>query len=205
MKKTIILLGSVLIIFFGACSKNSSNNNQYLQPHDANVMMDTMHAIMNRMEAMAMSHDPEIDFAKMMTMHHEGAISMANMELKTGKNDSLKRIAQKIIKEQQMEIQQFKTILASLTVDNMDMDYMMEQMAGMKKMDAAMDVQLVTGDTDNDFATLMMVHHQSAIDDASGYLHHGNNVQLKTIANNIIKSQTMEIQELGNWLKANRR
>ena len=51
----------------------------------------------------------------------------------------------------------------------------------------------------------MMVHHQSAIDDASGYLHHGNNAQLKTIANNIVNSQTMEIQELGNWLKANRR
>ena len=204
MKKTIIILGSTLIILVGACSK-SSNKNQYLQAHDANIMMDTMHAVMNRMEAMTMSHDPEIDFAKMMTMHHEGAISMANMELKAGKNDSLKRIAQKIITEQQMEIQQFKSILASLKADNMDMDYMKEQMDGMKKMDAAMDVQLITGDTDNDFATLMMVHHQSAIDDASGYLHHGNNAQLKTIANNIVNSQTMDIQELGNWLKTNRR
>ena len=54
MKKSIIILGSVLIILVGACSK-SSNKNQYLQPHDANVMMDTMHAIMNRMETMTMS------------------------------------------------------------------------------------------------------------------------------------------------------
>ncbi|MBC7508672.1 MAG: DUF305 domain-containing protein [Ferruginibacter sp.] len=205
MKKTVIILGSILIILIGACSKNSNNNNQYLQPHDANVMMDTMHAMITRMDAMTMTHDPEIDFAKMMTMHHEGAISMATVEIKLGKNDSLKRTAQKIITEQQKEIQQFKTILASLTVDNMDMEYMREQMEGMKKMDAIMDVQLVTGDIDNDFATLMMVHHQSAIDDASGYLHHGNNIQLKAIANNIIKSQTMEIQELGTWLKANRR
>ena len=204
MKNTIIIIGSILVLFIGACSK-SSDKNQYLQSHDANVMMDTMHAVMSRMEAMVMTHDPEIDFSKMMTMHHEGAISMANMELKSGKNDSLKRIAQKIITDQQKEIQQFKTILASLTVDNMDMEYMKEQMDGMKKMDAAMDVQLITGDIDNDFATLMMVHHQSAIDDASGYLHHGNNTQLKTIANNIIKSQTMEIQELGAWIKTNRR
>ena len=204
MKNTIIIIGSILVLFISACSKRSDKN-QYLQPHDANVMMDTMHAVMRKMEAMTMTHDPEIDFAKMMTMHHEGAISMANMELKSGKNDSLKRIAQKIITDQQKEIQQFKTILASLTVDNMDMDYMMEQMDGMKKMGSVMDVQLITGDIDNDFATLMMVHHQSAIDDASGYLHHENNAPLKTIANNIIKSQTMEIQELGNWLKANRR
>ncbi len=204
MKKIVIILGSLLVILIGACSKNS-NNNQYLQPHDVNLMMDSMHAMMSRMENMPMTNDPEIDFSKMMMMHHQGAINMANVELRSGKNDSLKRIAQKIISEQQKEIQQFQSILASLTVNNMDMDYMMEQMEGMKKMDASMDVQLITGDIDNDFATLMMIHHQSAIDNASGYLHHGNNAELKTIANNIIKSQTMEIEELGNWLKANRR
>ena len=57
MKKSIIILGSVLVIFFGAYSK-SSNKNQYLQPHDTNIMMDTMHAVMNRMETMTMSNDP---------------------------------------------------------------------------------------------------------------------------------------------------
>lgn len=132
-------------------------------------------------------------------------MNMANVQLQEGKNDSLKRTAQKIIRDQQMEIQQFQTILATLKKDNTDMEYTMEQMEGMKKMDKAIDVQLITGDIDNDFATLMIWHHQSAIDDASGYLHHGNNAQLKTIANNIIKVQTMEIQELSDWLIANRR
>ncbi len=85
------------------------------------------------------------------------------------------------------------------------MEYMMEQMDGMKKMGKAIDVELITGNIDNDFATLMIWHHQSAIDDASGYLHHGNNEDLKTMANKIIKTQTMEIQELADWLKANKR
>ena len=205
MKKNIFVLGSAVVMMLAACTKTNSNNNQYLQPHDANLMMDTMHAMMNRMEAMAMTNDPEIDFTKMMMMHHQGAISMANVELKSGSNDSLKRTATKIINEQQKEIAQFQTILASIKVDNMDMDYMMEQMDAMKKMDKAIDVQLITGNIDNDFATLMIWHHQSAIDNASGYLHHGNNAQLKTIANNIIKAQTMEIGELSDWLKANKR
>lgn len=204
MKKTLFVFGSAVVLLITACTKENDNN-QYLQPHDDNRMMDTMHAIMDRMEAMTMTQDPEIDFAKMMIMHHQGAINMANVQLQDGKNDSLKRTSQKIITEQQMEIQQFQAILATLTVDNMDMEYTMEQMEGMKKMDKAIDVQLITGDIDNDFATLMIWHHQSAIDDASGYLHHGNNAQLKTIANNIIKAQTMEIQELSDWLIANKR
>lgn len=204
MKKIVFVLGSAVVIMFAACTK-SNDNNQYLQPHDANQMMDTMHAMMSRMMAMPKTNDPEIDFVKMMVMHHQGAINMANVELQSGKNDSLKRTAQKIITEQQAEIVQFNTILASLTVDNTDAAFSMEQMDNMAKMGKAADVQLITGDTDNDFATLMMVHHQSAIDNASAYLHHGNNAQLKTMATNIVTSQTMEIQELADWLKANKR
>lgn len=136
MKKTIFVLGSAVALLLAACSKESATG-LVLQNHDANRMMDTMHAIMNRMESMTMTNDPEIDFAKMMTMHHQGAINMANVELQSGSNDSLKRTAQKIISEQQKEIQQFQTILSTLTVDNMDMDYMMEQMDGMKKMGKA--------------------------------------------------------------------
>ena len=204
MKKILFLFAGAVVLLITACTKDNDNN-QFLQSHDDNRMMDTMHAIMDRMMAMPMTNDPEIDFAKMMIMHHQGAMNMANVQVQEGKNDSLKRTAQKIIRDQQMEIQQFQTILATLIVDNTDMEYTMEQMEGMKKMDKAIDVQLITGDIDNDFATLMIWHHQSAIDDASGYLHHRNNAQLKTIANNIIKAQTMEIQELSDWLIANRR
>lgn len=204
MKKTVFVIGSAVVIMFAACTK-SNDNNQYLQPHDANRMMDTMHAMMSRMESMTMTNDPEIDFVKMMMMHHQGAVSMANVELQSGSNDSLKRTAQKIITEQQAEITQFNTILATLTVDNRDTVFSMEQMDNMTKMGKAADVQLITADIDNDFATLMMVHHQSAIDNASAYLHHGNNAQIKTMATNIVTSQNMEIVELGNWLIANKR
>ena len=187
MKKVLFVFGTAVLITFTACTK-SNDNNQYLQPHDSNRMMDSMHTIMARMDAMKMTNDPEIDFAEMMMMHHEGAINMAKAKTSDGKNDVIKGIAKKVIAEQEMEIKQFETILASLKVDNMDMEYMKEQMEGMDKMDKAIDVQLITGDIDNDFATLIIWHHQSAIDDASGYLHHGNNAQLKLIANNIIKA-----------------
>ncbi|WP_348677060.1 hypothetical protein [Flavobacterium coralii] len=47
-----------------------------LQAHDDNNMMDTMHAMMAEMEAMEMTHDPDIDFAAMMIMHHQGAVNI---------------------------------------------------------------------------------------------------------------------------------
>jgi uncharacterized protein (DUF305 family) len=204
MKNIVFVFGSALSIMFTACTKNDKNG-IILQAHDQNRMMDSMHTMMDRMMAMPKTNDPEIDFVKMMMMHHEGAISMSNVELQAGTNDSLKRTAQKIITEQQTEIQEFNTILSTLSVDNTDTEFSMEQMGNMMKGDKVADEQIITGDIDNDFATLMIIHHQGAIDNASAYLHHGNNEQLKTMATNIVNSQTMEIQEMSNWLIANKR
>src|SRR6201999_1201823 len=48
--------------------------------------------------------DVDADFTAMMIPHHRGAIDMALSELRYGKNEQLRRIAQEIIVEQQQEI-----------------------------------------------------------------------------------------------------
>ena len=68
------------------------------QPHDQNKMMSIMHDMMAQMEAMPMNSEPDIDFAKMMVMHHQGAINMANEEIANGKDTEMIAIAQKIKK-----------------------------------------------------------------------------------------------------------
>ncbi len=104
-----------------------------------------------------------------------------------------------------MEIQQLSAIAAAEAVNNSVPAFTMEQMAHMKKMDEMADVQLITGDIDNDMATLMILHHNSAIENSEAYLVYGTNAQLKTIAQKIIADQKKEIEELSNWLKANKR
>nr|WP_233101913.1 DUF305 domain-containing protein [Variovorax sp. IB41] len=64
-------------------------------------------AAMNRMMAameIKPSGDVDRDFAAMMIPHHQGAIEMAQAELRYGRNEQLRRIAQEIIVEQQQEI-----------------------------------------------------------------------------------------------------
>jgi hypothetical protein len=50
------------------------------------------------------SGDVDHDFAAMMIPHHQGAIDMAQAELRYGHNEQQRRIAQEIIVEQQQEI-----------------------------------------------------------------------------------------------------
>jgi hypothetical protein len=48
--------------------------------------------------------DVDADFSATMIPHHQGAIDMALAELRYGKNEQLRRIAQEIIVDQQQEI-----------------------------------------------------------------------------------------------------
>ena len=54
--------------------------------------------------AVAPTGDVDRDFAATMIPHHQGAIDMALAELRHGRNEQLKRIAQEIIVDQQQEI-----------------------------------------------------------------------------------------------------
>jgi len=65
----------------------------------------------DKMMSMQMTGDPDVDFALMMRMHHQGAIEMAQMQLQTGKDPEMRKMAQKIIADQKKEIAQFDKFL----------------------------------------------------------------------------------------------
>jgi hypothetical protein len=62
--------------------------------------MDMMMADMSA----APSGDVDVDFTAMMIPHHQGAIDMAMIYLRHGRNEQLRRLAQEIVVEQQQEI-----------------------------------------------------------------------------------------------------
>ena len=75
-------------------------------------MKQSMKAGMDGMQQMQMSGDTDKDFAMMMKMHHEQALTMAEMELAHGKSAELKTMAKNIISGQKKEIAQFDRLLA---------------------------------------------------------------------------------------------
>jgi hypothetical protein len=59
------------------------------------------------------SGDIDHDFMRMMIPHHQGAIDMALVLLKYGRDEKLKRLAQSIIIEQGQEIAYMRSLLAT--------------------------------------------------------------------------------------------
>ncbi len=71
---------------------------------------DTMHKDMD----IAYTHDADVDFLRGMIAHHQGAVDMAEVQLKYGKDAQVKRLAQDIIRAQNLEIKWMKGWLAQL-------------------------------------------------------------------------------------------
>lgn len=91
------------------------------QPHQAhmNMQMSTGSAMqqelmqgMNQMHqdmmAAAQYKDPDVAFAAGMLPHHIGAVKMAEVELKYGKDPEMRKLAEDIINAQQAEIEQMQ-------------------------------------------------------------------------------------------------
>jgi uncharacterized protein (DUF305 family) len=75
-----------------------------------------------------------------------------------------------------------------------------ELMKSMKAMHAAMDAVKPSGSDDRDFVTLMLPHHEAAVEMAKAELLHGDDPQMRRLAQEIITDQESEIQLMRLWL-----
>jgi uncharacterized protein (DUF305 family) len=64
--------------------------------------MDKMHMAMS---TVSQSGNVDVDFVRLMLPHHQAAIDMAKTQLLYGKNPQMRRLAQEIITDQQLEIE----------------------------------------------------------------------------------------------------
>jgi uncharacterized protein (DUF305 family) len=212
-----LFLSACLFILASCSNKNNSHDTEMKSPmvggtdtsthhnmpmdHD---MMASMNMSMQKMESMEMTGEFDLDFAKMMIIHHQSAIDMSEMEIANGKNDEMKLMAQKMITVQKEEISQFQNIInnykAKSGQDAHHGDGNHKELGeSMKAMNAKMKNMVMTGDTDKDFVMMMIPHHEGAIVMAEAEINHGAHKELKQIAGKIITDQKKEIDALKAW------
>jgi hypothetical protein len=101
------------VIFFGSVAATAAAvinlflaNPVAAGPSDAPFVAQISAAMTKMMAAMMIkpSGDADEDFVASMVPHHQGAIEMAEAELRYGHNENIRRIAQEIIVTQQQEI-----------------------------------------------------------------------------------------------------
>lgn len=144
-------------------------------------------------------------FLTMMRQHHQAAIEMSESTLERSQDPQIREAAQKVIDEQQAEIEQIDAWLqewyggTEMTTEmTTDMQGMMDTMQS--DMDTMMQNMEASDDPDRAFLENMSMHHNSAIDMAQPALFNAVHPEVRDLAESIITSQAEEIAQYQTWL-----
>ena len=101
-----IALVVTILVSAWVCAANEGA----VQDDEGAFLAENAAAMSKMMAAMAVkpSGNVDKDFVAAMVPHHQGAIEMAQAELRHGRNEQLRRIAQEIIVDQAQEIAAMK-------------------------------------------------------------------------------------------------
>lgn len=175
----------------------ASNPTAGQSAHSAEYMQ-SMATMSEKMMAASKIANPDVAFATGMIAHHQGAIDMAKIQLKYGKDSEMRALAENIIKAQQIEITQMQTWLSKHKDDKAPTNTAMPEM-DMKSHDAMMQ-GIMDSDPDVAFAKGMIPHHQGAIDMANTELKMGKDKEMLQLAKQIKSAQDPEIKQMQAWL-----
>ena len=141
----------------------------------------------------------EIMFAQAMIPHHNQALTMSIMAEKKSKNKSILKLSKEIQSVQQTEVSQLSYWLTA-TNSSMTMDHEMD-MSGMLTDKELASLQRLSGSKfDKTFLTLMIKHHQGAIEMLT-LLDGTINKEAKSLAKSIKAAQSKEIAVMKNIQK----
>ena len=177
-------------------------------PASGSPQLAAMNVMMAKMDAMKPKGNTDHDFAHHMLEHHKGAVAMADIQLRDGKDATMRRMAEQIKADQLQEITALEA--AATRLDSAPTNYKANDPADpfTSKMKASMDGMMQNmpkpvANPDMNFNMLMTVHHQSAVDMAKAELAHGKDTKLKEMAQQMITAQEKEIAAFKDWHNKN--
>lgn len=191
------LFGVLITIFI---SSNAVNNN--------NQGIMRMMGMRNSMTSDRTFNSSVMDahFIEQMIPHHEDAITVAKLAQDKAQHQEIKTLAQNIINDQTKEINEMKTWYKNWYGKDVPTGTIVMNQHGMMRgnsmhmnSDADLDKLKNSPNFDKDFIEEMIPHHQMAIMMASMLKNGTTQPEMKQLADNIITSQTNEINQMQKW------
>lgn len=156
-------------------------------------------------------NDADIAFAQAMIPHHEQAVEMADLVDGAGASPQVTRLASQIKAAQAPEIEQLNGFLDDWGVKDDEMDGMAGQgsghddhgsMSGMMSADQMTALAEAKGSQfDTAWLTMMIAHHEGAVEMAKTELADGRSSSAKDLAQKIVAAQDDEISTMKELLE----
>ncbi|MFC4015853.1 DUF305 domain-containing protein [Nonomuraea purpurea] len=142
-------------------------------------------------------NDADVMFAQMMIPHHQQAVEMADLAATRAADPEVKELATKIKAAQDPEIETLRGWLKEWGKPAGDMQGMDHGMPGMMSAEDMKKLEDAKGAAfDEQFARLMIAHHEGAIQMAKTEQAQGTNPEAKELAKTIETAQQGEIDQM---------
>jgi uncharacterized protein (DUF305 family) len=162
-------------------------------------------AKMHKDMAVPLTGNADVDFARGMIPHHQGAVEMAEIVLKFGKDAEVRALANAVIAAQKTEIAQMQGWLSRNAASAPGPRATVVKKAfeeANARMHAGMDLP-PSGSADRDFMLGMIPHHEGAVEMAKIQLRHGADPDMRKLARDVVRTQSEEIASMLEWLSRN--
>ncbi|GEM_PF-2414518 len=163
--------------------------------HNHSALMERIDDLLEKVQNMNLSGDFDKDYAEMMIEYNQAGIDMAQTETMKGNNANLKEKARLTIDQQKEENDQLRAFLKDFKESGKKHDVSILKNAVTEKLNKMHQVK-ITGDVDKDFAKLMNMHREYAIDLHKLQLEHGMSAELKEHARKSITEQEKDMADL---------
>ena len=191
-KKTGTLLGVVLVAILAGVYFIAGNNSMSMN-HDGHGSMSSDE------KATGAYSDNELMFASMMIPHHSQAVTMSELALANSTNPEVLALATAIRDAQGPEISQMQSWLDESKYFESESHSM--NMGGMMSEEEIAKLAIAKGVAfDRLFLEGMIAHHEGAIEMAE-MIKDSTNSEVKKLFNNIVSSQSAEIEAMKTLLK----
>lgn len=224
MKKQLFITATILVSLYMMQSCQNANTNATISepditanpslPKDSlgedkiladNDLMFAMSNTLDEIKALKMTNNFDLDFAKTMILHNHAGIDICNVEVAQGRDEYIQLRAEDMITIQREQINQlnrfvgnYKPAVMKSQVDTQPspiQTILKETIANMNNMQ-------IKGDTDQDFAKMMIIHHRGTVQLAEAELANGKDAGLKKMAQQLVNAQSQEIESFQVWLNA---
>lgn len=156
-------------------------------------------------------NDADVTFVEGMIPHHQQALEMTDLAETNAESDEVKDLAMQIAEAQRPEIETMQGWLEEWGGEsNGDMGDMegegdsdMEMGGGMMSEDEMAELEAAEGaEFDEMFLTMMIEHHEGAVEMAETEIDEGQSSDAITLAEEIVESQEAEIEEMNGLLES---
>ncbi len=138
----------------------------------------------------------DVNYMQSMIEHHQGAVEMAEMVPHHTDRRELVNLSERIIEAQESEIEHMENLLSESCVEpEVDED---KHIAPTERQVNYLD-NLNGTEFDLTFINMMAAHHADAVMESRIVLQKGESEQVQEVAQNVIKEQQKEIQQMYDW------